>query len=77
MGRRKKAISAEQILAAKMAKDFEAVAAKRLLDPTAKRFFVAFMLAIPTLEGVYMNTIVSVLDRHLGNQKIDEVMERL
>ena len=73
--RRKKTES--QKLAAKMAASFEEIAGRRLDDPTAKRFFVAFMLALPTLEGVDMNTMVSTLERHLGFRKVKDTFEAL
>lgn len=74
---RRKKTPAEK-LAAAMAQSFEATIAKRLDDPTAKRFFVALMLALPTISGHEMNGMVAgILDRHLGNKKIDEILEGL
>ena len=72
---RRKAKTEAEKLAAKMAVSFQEIAGKRLDDPTAKRFLIAFMLSLPTISGTEMNSIMSVFDRHLGIKQIDKTME--
>jgi hypothetical protein len=64
-----------QLLATEMARSFEDIIAKRLDDPECKRFYVALMLALPTLERYDMTSMEQTLQRHIGIQQIAKTLE--